>query len=47
MVNLGPDDPIDESDIKPGADLPGADFSGVDLSDIDLPGAYLAYAVWR
>lgn len=39
MVNLGPHNPVEESDICQGANLSGTDFSNVDLRKADLAGA--------
>lgn len=44
MVDLGADDPYDDEDLGPGADLYKADLSGTDLSDVDLSDATLSEA---
>lgn len=44
MVDLGPDDPYDDEDIKPQADLSGANLRDADLSGADLRDANLQKA---
>jgi hypothetical protein len=44
MINLGVDDPVNDDDIEPGANLYGVDLPGADLSGADLSGSTLSEA---